>query len=127
MLNKLQILDILNYYNLPKNEYVIISGASMVLQGVKENTSDIDISVSEKLYDYLLKNYECKLEKILENNVRVWYLGDINFSTNFYQTVEYENINGYQCQTIEDILKLKKKLNRGKDLNDIKLLERRLS
>lgn len=127
MLNKLQILDILNYYNLPKNEYVIISGASMVLQDVKENTSDIDISVSEKLYDYLLKNYECKLEKILENNVRVWYLGDINFSTNFYQTVEYENINGYQCQTIEDILKLKKKLNRGKDLNDIKLLERRLS
>lgn len=126
MLNKLQILDILNYYNFPKNEYVIISGASMVLQDVKENTSDIDISVSEKLYDYLLKNYECKLEKILENNVRVWYLGDINFSTNFYQTVEYENINGYQCQTIEDILKLKRDLNRGKDLEDIRRLERRL-
>lgn len=126
MLDKRQILDSLNYYNLPKDEYIIISGASMVLQDVKKRTRDIDISVSEKLYKFLLENYECKLEKKLENGVKIWYLGEINFSTNYYNNVEYVEINGYKCQSIEDILKLKKNLNRGKDINDIKLLERSL-
>lgn len=124
MLNKEKILDILNYYNLPKDEFIIISGASMVLQEIKEKTSDIDIAVSENLYNYLINNYKCKLEKILENGAKVWFIDKINFSTNYYKSVDYIYFDEFKIQSIESILKLKKELNRKKDLNDISLLER---
>lgn len=124
MLNKEKILDILNYYSLPKDEFIIISGASMVLQEIKKETSDIDIAVSENLYNYLINNYKCKLEKISENGAKVWFINKINFSTNYYKSVDYIYFDEFKIQSIESILKLKKELNRKKDLNDISLLER---
>ncbi len=46
-MNKNKINEILNYYSLDNNKYIVISGAAMVLQDVKEYTSDIDIAVSK--------------------------------------------------------------------------------
>ena len=45
-MNKEKIVDILKKYNFDKDEYIVISGACMVLYGIKETTSDIDISVT---------------------------------------------------------------------------------
>jgi hypothetical protein len=122
MLNKQDILNVLARYNLPSNEYIILSGASMVLQNVKPMTRDIDISVSPKLNQYLLDNYNCVLEKELPSHVKVWYLDEINFSTN-YNNVEKLFYDGIYIQTLESVLELKKGLNRGKDLQDIKLIQ----
>lgn len=48
-MNKQEIIDNLEKYNLDKNEYYILSGASLVLQNLKETTHDIDITVTKKL------------------------------------------------------------------------------
>ena len=125
-LNKEQILKILEKYNLDKNEYILISGSSMVMHGVKEYTRDIDLSVSEKLYEYLITNYKCTLEfHDEETNENVYFVDNfLSFSRNFYKDCKYEIINSIKCQTLEDIIRLKKKFNRQKDIEDIKLIEK---
>lgn len=119
-LYKDDILKILESYDIDYNESIILSGASLVLQGVKEYTSDIDISVSDKVYHDLLKKYSCTLEKIVDND-KVWFIDDIiNFGRTYYDKVEFYLLNGYKIQTIESILELKRELGRSKDMEDIK-------
>ena len=64
--NKENILKTLNKYNFDSQNYIVISGAALVLQNVKEYTSDIDITVSNELYNQLLKKYSCTFEKEIE-------------------------------------------------------------
>ena len=55
-----EIIKSIKDLNLSVNDYVIISGASMVLQGIKDQTNDVDIAVTEKLYNELLNKYDCQ-------------------------------------------------------------------
>jgi ribonuclease-3 family protein len=125
-MNKEEINNVLLKYNLDKNEYVIISTASLVLRDIKNQAGDIDMAVSDKLNKYLQENYHCKLEKVCEENdqtYEIYMLDDVlNFSTHYYNQAKYDIINSYKLQTIEDIIALKKKLNRPKDLADLKLI-----
>ena len=123
-MNKQTILDILNKYNFDKQEFIILSGASLVLQDVKEETRDIDITVSEYLYNRLLNDYNCIFEKEVDNYL-VWFIDEIiNFSTHYYDEIEYIDYNGYKIQSLESILKLKESLNRNKDKNDIEKIKK---
>ena len=63
MLNKEDILNILKQNNFDSSKYVVISGAALVLRGIKETTTDIDIAVDDELYTHLLKEYDCVFEK----------------------------------------------------------------
>ena len=65
-MNKKDIIDTLKKYNFDSTKYIVISSAAMVLLGIKDTTKDIDIAVSDDYYEYLLKNYNCKFERINE-------------------------------------------------------------
>ena len=99
-----------------KDSFIVISGASMVVQGVKEETNDIDIAVNDKF----IEKYESisKVKRVhFGNNVYVY--DDFDFSKNFYNKDKVININGYNFSTLEDIRNLKLFLNRPKDRKDI--------
>lgn len=118
-LDKEKILATLEKYNIDRNQHVIISGAALVLWGVKDNTQDIDIAVSSKLYEEILNKYNCIFEKEVEN-YPVWFLDNVmNFSNHYYDEIEYTDCFGYKVQSLESILDLKIKLNRPKDKYDI--------
>ena len=125
-MNKKDILECLNKYNFNKDEYIILSGAALVLYGVKDKTSDIDITTTKNLYNNLLENYNCVLEKHIDkNNLDVFYIDNIiNFSTNYFDEIEYQKFLGYNVQTLQSIIELKTKLNRDKDKKDIKLIKK---
>ena len=96
----------------------------MVLYGIKENTQDIDISVSDKYYNYLLDNYNCTFERINEFGEEVYFIDNIiNFSRTYY-TNEKEYINNLPVQTIDELIKLKMYLNRDKDKIDIERIKK---
>ncbi len=117
-MNKEEILEILKKYDIDKNEVMILSGASMVMHGVKEKTNDIDIAASPGYEKKLLQKYDCKLK--YEN---VYKIDDkIEFWTNYFD-YNYDIIDGYKFQKLIDIIKLKEKLNREKDQKDIKLIK----
>lgn len=122
-MNKLDIINALKKYNLDKNEYIVISGAAMVLYGIKEETGDIDIAVSQNYYSYLLNNYDCIFKKVNEYGNKVYIIDNIiDFSTTYYKE-EKVYVNAIPLQSLKDILKLKLNLNREKDKIDIEKIK----
>ncbi len=122
-MNKEQIIKILKKYKLNIKEYIVISGAAMVILGIKEKTNDIDISVTKEYYEYLKNNYNVTFDKINRYNNEVYFIDNvINFGIDYY-TENYINVDGINVETPNEILKLKRSLNREKDLKDIKLIE----
>ena len=122
-MNKEEIIEKLKEYNIDKNKYIVISGAAMVLLGIKSKTHDIDIAVKEDYKDYLVDNYNVTFDRMNEYNEPVYYIDDIiNFAITYY-TDKKEYVSGIPVQNVNDILKLKKGLNREKDKIDIEKLE----
>ena len=122
-LYKNDILKILNKYNFNQKDYIVLSGASLVLQNIKEYTFDIDIAVSNELYSEILEKYNCLFEKQIDN-YNIWFIDNIiNFSNHYYSETKYMYLFGLQVQTIDSIFELKSNLNRLKDNQDIELIE----
>lgn len=121
-MNKEEIIKILKKYNFNDKRYIVISGAAMVLYGLKEKTGDIDIAVDDDYYNFLLKEYKCTFERINEYNKKIYFIDDIiNFGVTYYS----ENktyISSIPVQTKEDLIKLKVNLNREKDKRDIEII-----
>lgn len=121
-MNKEDILKNLKQYKLDNQKFIIIGSAPLVLKGIKDSCHDIDLAVSKETNDFLLKNYDCKLEKTVEGH-DVYITKDlIHFSTHYYGDFKGEMYEGYLMQTPEEILKLKRSLNRKKDMADINLI-----
>ena len=122
-MNKKDIRDTLKKYNFDSTKYIVISSAAMVLLGIKDTTKDIDIAVSDDYYEYLLKNYNCKFERINEYGKKVYFIHDIiNFSSTYYKNNRLI-IEEIPIQTANDILELKLFLKREKDYKDIELIK----
>ena len=122
-MNKEEIIEKLKEYNFDKNKYIVISGAAMVLLGIKDKTHDIDIAVKEDYKDYLVDNYNVTFDRMNEYNEPVYFIDNIvNFAVTYYTDIK-EYVSGIPVQNVNDILKLKKGLNRKKDKIDIEKLE----
>lgn len=122
-MNKKDIINTLKKYNFDPTKYIVISSAAMVLLGIKDTTKDIDIAVSDDYYEYLLKNYNCKFERINEYGKKVYFIHDIiNFSSTYYKNNRLI-IEEIPIQTANDILELKLFLKREKDYKDIELIK----
>ena len=93
MLTKKEILSKLKKLDLDVTQYVIISGASLVLHNLKESTHDIDLVVTIQYYETLKKQYHIQ---------------------------EYCE---YPTASVTDIIALKKQLHRSKDLEDLMYLK----
>lgn len=47
----------------PKDEYYVLSGASLVLREIKEEANDLDLCVSEELFDQIKDKFNLTDEK----------------------------------------------------------------
>lgn len=116
-MNKEELYKLVEKLKLPITEYCILSGGSLVMHGIRENTNDLDIDITKKDFEIIKKYFRPtlvdenkKLYKIIENIERFL---DNNFET------DIEFIEGYPCQSLMSVYRLKKKLNREKDQSDI--------
>jgi hypothetical protein len=120
MLNKKAILQKLKELNFPANQYCVMTGAALVLQGVKEYTRDIDISCSEELFQSLLKQgYQLERMKSYEGII-------IDQTIEIFRNWQAKNIvyiEDIPVAELYSIRKYKKDLGREKDLEDIKLID----
>ena len=46
-MNKEEVFNLLKELNFPKDEFYILSGASLVIRGIREKCSDLDLCISE--------------------------------------------------------------------------------
>ena len=122
-MNRQDILNVLNKYPFPKDEFIVLSGAALVLFGIESETHDIDIAVTERLYKQMLADYSCDFDKINPFGNKVYFLDKvINFGID-YIDVDFLLANGYRVQTPDSVKRLKLALNRPKDQKDAKAIE----
>ena len=116
-MKKQEFVDKLNSFGFPRNEYVILSGGSLLLRGLREETADFDLSASEALVKSLdLKN--CPKDEV---GCYVPF-EDVQMKPDMERRT-FDMVEGFQCQTLEDILALKRRLMRPKDIKDIEAIE----
>ena len=117
-MNKLEIFKELEKLDLPKDKYIVISGASLVVQDIIDETDDIDLTCSKEFYDKL--DWPTRIGAF---GVEIKYKDCFEIGCNL---PEYQNvvlINSYRFLSLEDCLEIKKRLNRPKDKKLIKDLE----
>lgn len=131
-----QKFSALKQYNLPAGKYAIGGSGPLGIRGIRE-INDIDILVSDELRDDLIKKYgivdDGKTKKVSFPN------GDIDafWEGSFYTQkgdpndpkvkdiiLHAEIIDDLPFESLDNIIYFKRKMNRPKDLEDIKLIEK---
>lgn len=120
-MNKQEILAKIETVSLDTNEIIILSGASLVLQDVIEQTTDIDMSCSKSYYDKIDWNVKKGAFGTDIKYKDVFEIGD-----NLYYPKDIVKINGISCLSLEKCLEIKEKLNRDKDQQIINRLKEML-
>ena len=90
-MNKEEILNKLNHYNLDKQNIIIIGSAALVLKNIKETCQDIDIAVTKEYNDYLLKKFDCKLEQIIDDH-KVYFIDNITYEKVYHKPLINEYV-----------------------------------
>ena len=116
-MNKQEFMARLEELDLPVTEFVILSGGSMLMRGLREQTNDLDLSASKKLAE-ILHLYDCPRDHhglyIPFENVQM---------DDDMERFHFDVIDGYQCESLEDVIEQKRKWNRDKDHRDIEVIE----
>lgn len=105
---------------LDTNEYRINAGGAMVLHGLREETHDLDIWCTKKLGDALAQR--CDVQVLPDGTRRFVPAPDVEIYENMLPG-ETVFLNGIPVASLEDVLALKRQLNREKDQRDIAVLE----
>ena len=94
-MNKECILKKLNESNLDKDRIIIISGASLIVQGIISETNDIDLSCDKKYYENL--NWKTKIGAY---GTEIKYNDIFEISPNLYSPGEIVIINNYRFMNL---------------------------
>ena len=116
-MNKIEIFQALEKLALPKDKYIVISGASLVCQDLLDETDDIDLACSKEFFDEL----DWKVR--VEYNSLIKYKDIFDIDYDLYDLDNTVEINGYKFMNIESCYELKKAMNKPKDKKLIKELE----
>lgn len=112
-----------------RNEYFLTFGSAMVMLGLREETSDIDITGSSHAIN-MLKDQGLHLENYPKREgvkyIKVSKYIDVFEAKSLSTKPQLTTVDGYQLQSAESILAEKKSRNREKDQADIAALEKYL-
>ena len=113
-MNKEELLKLVESLNIPKDEYYILGGGSLVMFGIKETTSDLDLCVSNELFAKLKEKYN--LDENDKNECGFYQISDIiEIIPNPKEEFTAQEIDGYKVEELKRILEFKKKRNAPND------------
>ena len=113
-MNKEELLSLLDTLNLPKTEYYILSSGSMLLYGLREKANDLDLCVSNELFEQLKEKYN--LKDCDKNECGFYHISPkIEIVPNAKEDFKMEYKDGYPVENLKTILLFKKKRNAPKD------------
>lgn len=126
----MDVIQQIKKLNLPNGKYVVISGASLAVRGIRD-AKDIDMIVLSDIYEDLKKRGF--KEKILTDGSKVLTNDVFEISTGFltlgYNTDPIEIIKnaeivkGIPLTRLEQEIQFKRAMGREKDLRDIELIK----
>ena len=124
-MKKIELLNLLKELNFPKDEYYVLSGASLVLRGIRKEANDLDLCISEELFNEIKDKYnlaegnknECGFYKINDN---------LEIVVNKKEDFKMEIGEKYNLENLQTILDFKIKRNKPKDQKDIENIKKHL-
>lgn len=130
-----EITQKIKSFNFPLGEYVLFGSATIIAHNLREFNHDVDILVTEKLWDLFLKNPDWTYKTFERDGRTVEELeykdGTVELYKNWEPGVwdpamlikEAEIINDLPFVQLRDVLKWKLISARDKDLKDATLIE----
>lgn len=123
-MNKQEYLQKLDELALDKNKYCIISGGVMLMLGLRDKTSDIDIKVTPDYFEELKSRFNFKKSPKFSY---LYELSDeVEVAVQDFTKESIEFVDGYPINKIENELAWKIKNNREKDKPDIERIKKYL-
>ena len=124
-MKKIELLNLLKELNFPKDEYYVLSGASLVLRGIRKEANDLDLCISVELFNEIKDKYnlaegnknECGFYKINDN---------LEIVVNKKEDFKMEIGEKYNLEDLQTILDFKLKRNKLKDKDDIENIKKYL-
>ena len=124
-MNKLEIIGLLKELNFPKDEYYVLSGASLVLRGLKENAKDLDLCISEELFNQIKDKYFLTDNK--KNSCGFYEINDkLEIVVDKKENFKMEKGDMYNFEDLQTILNFKINRNLPKDQKDIENIRKYL-
>ena|SRR5699024_1343809 len=117
-MKKIELLNLLEELNFPKDEYYVLSGASLVLRGIREEANDLDLCISEELFKQIKDKYNLTEEK--KNECGFYKINDnLEIVVDKKEDFNMEIGEKYNLENLQTILDFKLKRNLSKDQKDI--------
>lgn len=118
-MTKEEIFDALETLDFPRDSYIVIGGASLVVQDIISSTSDIDLACSKDFYNELDWS-------IVPGNFgwKIKSKGIFDIGINFYDPNHVVWIRGFCFADLEACYQLKIKEHRERNKDVIKKLEK---
>lgn len=120
MLVKKDIIDICNRLNLNPDEYCLGFGGALVLYGIKDSTVDIDINVTNTLFNKLSQIYKVDYAMFNEPYISIDGIVDVFIGSSMNSKIYIE---GIPVSALQEIIESKRRLGRPKDIEDIICIE----
>lgn len=120
MLDKKQIIARLEELHLDDTKYWLITGGAMVLYGLREQTSDIDLRCTSDLAD-LLQQEGFPVERMEDVTRKIVVAEDVEIFENWLED-KVERFEGVPVISIQGLIEMKRALGREKDFRDIQLI-----
>lgn len=119
-MNKTDITARLKAFPYDPEEYWVITGGAMVLYGMREETSDIDLGCTTRMADCL--EQEGYLYQTTADGNRWFRVGDDLevFENWLHDTVD--RIDGIPVISLPGLIAMKQQIGREKDMRDIALI-----
>lgn len=124
-MNKEELLKLVEELDLPKTEFYILSSGSMLLYGLREKAGDLDLCVSNELFEKLKEKYN--LKDTDKNECGFYHISqDIEIVPNSKNNFKMNYKDGYPVEDLRNILAFKEKRNAPKDQKDIENIKKYL-
>ena len=122
---KEELFELANSLDLPKEEFCIISGGALVAHGLREQTNDLDLDITQKGFDILKEKYSLEL---INEDIKQYKVTD-KIECFLVDKLESDivYIDNYPCESLISIYNFKKRINREKDQADILAIEKYLN
>lgn len=117
-MRKQEYLQKLARLGLDREKFCIVAGGAMVLHGIREETGDIDVQMSQEHFEEIKGRFETKKSPKYEN---LYEIGDkVEVMVGPFKKEGVVEKEGFLVNGLEQELKWKLEHGREKDLADIK-------
>lgn len=125
-MNKEQLITRLKELGFPLGDYYILSSGCLMLYGLREKIGDIDLCISEELFNSIKDKY--KLTEDKKNECGFYKVDEyLEIVVNPKETLKYDMKDGYPVEKLTTILEYKLKRNALKDQKDIENIKKFLN